>query len=112
MATGHGPPRPHVVIVDAIFFETVSVLRAGRLDAGAQGRARVRPQERRSGLFAVLTLATQAVLHLTLAPGADWSAALTLIILTALSYGPLAVALGWLLRLTGPRRPTPRGALA
>lgn len=65
-----------------------------------------------SGLFAVLTLATQAVLHLTLAPGADWSAALTLIILTALSYGPLAVALGWLLRLTGPRRPTPRGALA
>ncbi len=57
-----------------------------------------------AALFAVLTLATQAVLHLTLAPGADWGAALVLIVVTAISYGPLALALGWLLRLTGPRR--------
>ena len=65
-----------------------------------------------SALFALLTLATQAVLHLSLSPGADWGAAIELIIFTALSYGPLALALGWLLRLTGSRRPGLRGAAA
>lgn len=65
-------------------------------------------------LFALVTLVTQLFLHLTLAPGANWSAAVGLVAITAISYGPLALALGWLLRLTGPRRgaESSRGAAA